>query len=474
MTPFVEGWDFIETLGEGAYGEVKLAVNRETQEAIAVKIINIERVKAASSQNGTSIQDDIRKEICIHRMLQDVHVIKFYAQRVENSKQYLFLEYSSGGELFDRIEPDIGMPQAMAHKYFKQLLAGVEYLHRQGVTHRDIKPENLLLDSDDNLKITDFGFATVFRHKGRERLLGKCCGTPPYVAPEVLGKMDYRAQPADIWSCGIVLVAMLAGELPWDEPSPRNREYLAWIENKINRTPWVKIDPQPLALLKKILLANPSKRCTIPLIKADRWFDRTFTVTTRSPGNSKSICNFIIYLYVKLCDNHCNNSWNGHFAHISASQPEPRRHLDSGLGSAIGSTEDCGEAKEALWFSQPIHPDHMLLSSQLPCTPGSSQTPFQRLVKRMTRIHSKKNQETTLAKLKDALDKLSYSYKCTGVKLLTVETIDRRKNKIVMKVSLIDMAPAVLVDFRLSKGDGLEFKRQFLKIKANLKDIMER
>ncbi|XP_048588544.1 serine/threonine-protein kinase Chk1 isoform X2 [Nematostella vectensis] len=373
------------------------------------------------------------------------------------------------------------MPQAMAHKYFKQLLAGVEYLHRQGVTHRDIKPENLLLDADDNLKITDFGFATVFRHKGRERLLGKCCGTPPYVAPEVLGKMDYRAQPADIWSCGIVLVAMLAGELPWDEPSPRNREYLAWIENKINRTPWVKIDPQPLALLKKILLANPSKRCTIPLIKADRWFDRTFTVTTRSPGNNSRIES-------SPCSSPCST---GPFkrqrseadtpvlkekneAHISASQPEPRRHLDSGLGSAIGSTEDCGEAKEALWFSQPIHPDHMLLSSQLPCTPGSSQTPFQRLVKRMTRIHSKKNQETTLAKLKDALDKLSYSYKCTGVKLLTVETIDRRKNKIVMKVSLIDMAPAVLVDFRLSKGDGLEFKRQFLKIKANLKDIMER
>ena len=104
------------------------------------------------------------------------------------------------------------------------MIAGLEYLHKKGVSHRDIKPENLLLDGDDNLKISDFGMATVFRHKGKERHLERrcleislhskkrfsdfhifClrCGTMPYIAPEILTRSQYNAEPADIWSCGV-------------------------------------------------------------------------------------------------------------------------------------------------------------------------------------------------------------------------------------------------------------------------------
>lgn len=113
---------------------------------------------------------------------------------------------------FFLLEPDVGMPNWEAQKYFRQLLQGLEYLHDKGVAHRDIKPENLLLDHNSNLKITDFGMATVFRYRGQERLLDKRCGTLPYLAPEVLER-SYHARPADIWSCGIVLVALLAGGL---------------------------------------------------------------------------------------------------------------------------------------------------------------------------------------------------------------------------------------------------------------------
>lgn len=107
-------------------------------------------------------------------------------------------------------EPDVGMPIWTAQKYFRQLISGVEYLHSRGVAHRDLKPENLLLDNNDNLKISDFGLATIYRLQDKERLLEKRCGTLPYVAPEVL-KRPYCAEPADIWSCGIILVALLAG-----------------------------------------------------------------------------------------------------------------------------------------------------------------------------------------------------------------------------------------------------------------------
>jgi len=107
-------------------------------------------------------------------------------------------------------EPDVGMPMWGAQKYFRQLISGVEYLHSRGVAHRDLKPENLLLDNNDNLKISDFGLATIYRMQGKERLLEKKCGTLSYVAPEVLVRA-YHAEPADIWSCGIILVALLAG-----------------------------------------------------------------------------------------------------------------------------------------------------------------------------------------------------------------------------------------------------------------------
>ena len=85
------------------------------------------------------------------------------------------------------------------------------YLHHRGVAHRDIKPENLLLSENDVLKLSDFGMATVFRHQGKERLLERRCGTTAYCAPEMLMKPRYNAEPSDIWSCGIVLVAMVTG-----------------------------------------------------------------------------------------------------------------------------------------------------------------------------------------------------------------------------------------------------------------------
>ncbi|XP_068732386.1 serine/threonine-protein kinase Chk1-like [Montipora capricornis] len=470
MTPFVEGWDFVETLGEGAYGEVKLAVNRETQEAIAVKIIDLEKA------TEKDCYDNVKKEICVHRMLQDVHVIRFYGQRTEGKKQYLFLECASGGELFDRIEPDCGMPLQQAQRYFRQLIEGVEYLHKQGVTHRDIKPENLLLDSDDNLKISDFGFATVFRYKGKERPLGRrCCGTPPYVAPEVLSDCEYRAEPADIWSCGIVLVAMLAGELPWDQPTRQYKEYADWTDGQMHRTPWTKMSLESLEFLKKILVNNPKRRLTIPLLKKEKWYKRSLSKSSRdgcSPGDTPSSTG----PFKRRCTEadvispvHPRRNPD----HISASQPEPRR-LDSGIGSGILDNVDDDRGVNGLCFSQPVHLDHMLLSTQMQCTPGASQTPFQRLVKRMTRFHTKKTPEKMLFKLKEVLDNLKYNFLVNSQHQVTIFTTDKRQKKLSIKINLIDMNGSLLVDFRLSKGDGLEFKRHFLKIKAQLKDIIER
>ncbi|XP_067326805.1 serine/threonine-protein kinase Chk1 isoform X1 [Anolis sagrei] len=462
--PFVEDWDLVQTLGEGAYGEVQLAVNRRTEEAVAVKIVDMKRAIECPEQ--------IKKEICINKMLSHENIVKFYGHRREGTIQYLFLEYCSGGELFDRIEPDIGMPEAEAQRFFHQLIGGVVYLHSLGVTHRDIKPENLLLDERDNLKISDFGLATVFKYNGRERLLNKICGTLPYVAPEVLKRKEFHAEPVDVWSCGIVLTAMLAGELPWDQPIETCQEYCDWKEQKSYLAPWKKIDSLPLALLIKILTENPASRLTIADIKKDKWYtkplqkgikrSRISTEPSDSPGVfSKHIRSDTDFSPVKETHSEERRTY-------SNSQPEP----GTGLSFWDNSPANIDKLVQGFSFSQPACPEHMLLNSQLLGTPGSSQNPWQRLVKRMTRFFLKLDAEQSYEILKEVCDKMGYIWKKGCTNQVTISTTDRRNNKLIFKANLVEMDEKILVDFRLSKGDGLEFKRHFLKIKGKLVDVV--
>ncbi|KAJ0004509.1 hypothetical protein NQD34_010723 [Periophthalmus magnuspinnatus] len=435
--PFVQDWDVVQTLGEGAYGEVRLLVNRQTEEAVAVKVIDTSQSKECA--------ENVKKEICVHKSLNHQNIVRFYGQRHEGPITYLFLEYCSGGELFDRIEPDVGMPEKDAHRFFKQLTGAVEYLHSIGITHRDIKPENILLDDKDNLKLTDFGLATLFRFKGRERLLSRICGTLPYVAPELLSQTEFRAQPADIWACGIVLTAMLAGELPWDQPSESCQEYSDWLQKKTYLPPWKKIQPMLLGLLSKLLLPDPDKRISISDIKNDRWFTQ---------GNSH--CLELLHFF--------SSSHSDDRMQFSSSQPD----------FALGSFENTfnGSSDGLLSFSQPIKPEHMLLGSQLVATPGASQNPWQRLVRRMTRFFTNVDADASLCALKDISVNLAITFKINCTKQVTLSTLDKRNNKLIFKVHVLEMNHKVLLDFRLSKANGLEFKRLFVKIKQKLGDII--
>ncbi|KAK7131144.1 hypothetical protein R3I94_016321 [Phoxinus phoxinus] len=450
--PFVKDWDVVQTLGEGAYGEVRLLVNKKTEEAVAVKVVDMAKAK--------DCVENVKKEVCICKMLSHPNIVRFFGHRSEGTTQYIFLEYCSGGELFDRIEPDVGMPEKEAHRFFQQLIAGVEYLHSIGITHRDIKPENILLDDKDNLKISDFGLATMFRHRGRERPLSRLCGTLPYVAPELMSRSAFHAQPADTWACGIVLTAMLAGELPWDQPSENCQEYLDWLEKKIYLTPWKKIDAVALSLLSKILLHNPEERFTIPEMKKHRWFCRSFKsavkrqtdmpVTKMHRADSE-----LSQLRRKNSDDR---------AQISSSQPEPQ-----GLWE---EKEVTVHTDVSVSFSQPTCPDHMLLGSQLLGTPGASQNPWQRLVRRMTRFFTTEKAEASCIALRDACIAMGHTWKQSCTNQATVSTMDRRNNKLIFIVHFLEMEERILVDFRLSKGDGLEFKRIFLKLKLKLSDII--
>jgi serine/threonine protein kinase len=143
------------------------------------------------------------------------HVVGLREVLASRSKIFIVLDLVTGGELFDKIVEQSRFDEPLACKYFWQTLEGVGYCHDQGVCHRDLKPENLLLDSNGDLKISDFGLSTMF---GAQCSLHTICGTPNYVAPEVLQmEYGYDGRTADVWSIGVILYVLLAGFLPFNE-----------------------------------------------------------------------------------------------------------------------------------------------------------------------------------------------------------------------------------------------------------------
>lgn len=323
------------------------------------------------------------------------------------------------------------------------------------------------MDANDTIKISDFGMATVFRFRGQERLLVKRCGTMPYIAPEVLVK-QYRAEPADIWSCGVILVALLGGELPWDKPSACCQEYKDWKECKITVPPWSKLDNAVLSLIRKILMPNPAKRYTIEQIKNHQWMKKVLkskNANTKWLGSSadshtRKISCFDI-------GQAADASRDDTITRLSSSQPDPLRRV---VEPTLELASDADVLAQRVSFSQPAHLDDLLLSTQTQGTQSSSQTPLQRLVKRMTRFFVTTDAQQTVEELKSLFERLGYSWKTNSPGQITVTTQDKRKAQLVFKASLIEMSAKILVDFRLSRGDGLEFKKHFVIIRSHLSE----
>ena len=195
------------------------------------------------------------------------------------------MELAEGGDLFDKIESDVGVGEDIAHFYFTQLISAVGYMHSKGIGHRDIKPENILLSADGNLKIADFGLATLFEYKGARKLCLTSCGSPPYTAPEVVTcdmrarqklESGYSGDYVDIWSCGVVLFVLLVGNTPWDEPLERSYEFDQYV--RTNGRPddelWHNLPSETLSLLRGIMRVDPKERFSLAEIRRHPWFTR--------------------------------------------------------------------------------------------------------------------------------------------------------------------------------------------------------
>lgn len=196
------------------------------------------------------------------------------------------MELAEGGDLFDKVEADVGVTEDIAHFYFTQLISAVGYMHSKGIAHRDLKPENVLLSENGDLKLADFGLAALFKKDGKTRLCNSICGSPPYIAPEVVNgrkskRADvldegYQANVCDIWSCGVVLFVLLVGNTPWDEPTMNSWEFKEYVdtEGRTSDELWQKIPAELNSLLRGILKLDPQQRFTLDEIRTHPWFTR--------------------------------------------------------------------------------------------------------------------------------------------------------------------------------------------------------
>lgn len=194
------------------------------------------------------------------------------------------MELAEGGDLFDKIESDVGVGEDIAHVYFTQLISAVVYMHLKGVGHRDIKPENILLSSEGNLKIADFGLATLFNYNGQRKTCKSSCGSPPYTAPEVLlctpttakAGYGYYADYVDIWSCGVVLFVLLVGNTPWDEPKAGSYEWDEYVqtEGHPHDELWDRLPNDTLSLLRSMMKVDATSRFSLKDVRRHPWFNR--------------------------------------------------------------------------------------------------------------------------------------------------------------------------------------------------------
>ncbi|KAI0136196.1 MAP/microtubule affinity-regulating kinase [Xylariales sp. AK1849] len=234
-------------IGKGSFGKVYLAHH---------KLTNGSKVVLKSAKKDDS---NLAREIHHHRQFVHPHIARLYEVIVTESMVWLVLEYCPGDELYNYLLKHGPLPVDKVQKIFTQLVGAVSYVHQQSCVHRDLKLENILLDKHENVKLVDFGFTREY--EGKSNHLQTFCGTICYSAPEMLKGEKYAGEKVDVWSLGVILYALLCGELPFDDD-----------DDNITRTRILSEEPKypehlsadALSLVKVLLSKRPLLRPSLP------------------------------------------------------------------------------------------------------------------------------------------------------------------------------------------------------------------
>ncbi|XP_059456761.1 CBL-interacting serine/threonine-protein kinase 9 [Corylus avellana] len=411
------------TLGEGSFAKVKFAKNVETGDNVAIKILDRDQVFRHK------MVEHLKREISTMKLIKHPNVIKIFEVMASKSKIYIVLEFVGGGELFDQIAKYGRLKENDAGRYFQQLINAVDYCHSRGVYHRDLKPENLLLDSCGVLKVSDFGLSAFSQQVREDGLLHTTCGTPNYVAPEVLNDKGYDGTASDIWSCGVILFVLMAGYLPFDEPN------LVALYRKICKADFTfpsYFSPGAKKLIKRVLDPNPLTRITIPEILEDEWFKKWYT-----PAYSEEEQN------VNLDD-------------VDAVFNDSEEHLVT-------------ERKE-----RPVSMNAFELISRSPSFNLENLFEKQKgLVKRETRFTSQCPANEIMSKIEEAAKPLGFNVNKRNYKMKLKGDKTGRKGHLSVATEVFEVAPSLhMVELRKTGGDTLEFHKFYKSFSSGLKDIM--
>lgn len=413
-------------------------MNTDTNERVAIKILDKEKIQ---KQN---MGEQIKKEIAVMKMVKQKHVVNLLEVLASRTKIFIVLELVTGGELFDKIVTAGRFDEDSARNYFRQLISGVEYCHKQGVCHRDLKPENLLLDNDALLKISDFGLSALYGSDHNSTLLHTTCGTPNYVAPEVLADKGYDGFSADIWSCGVILYVLLAGFLPFDEPS-MSALFRKIIKAEFSYPSW--FSPGVKELLSRILLPAPEKRFDIAQIKASEWF---------------------------LAGGYNPN------------QEDEQDGGENGMGGSLGFDDDAFEDAEELdvdgeggegGAKRNINPKSMNAFELITMCGGLDLTPMfdkdAQHVKKFTRFHTVVPPLQAIARIGEVLSEQGIEHKVmqTNFKVKVNHSTD--KGQLTCTVQIFSIAPGLhLVDWRRGQGDLMSYYKFYKDVREKLADLI--
>uniref|UniRef100_A0A8C5GWP3 Serine/threonine-protein kinase BRSK2-like n=1 Tax=Gouania willdenowi TaxID=441366 RepID=A0A8C5GWP3_GOUWI len=235
------------------YWLVKLGIHCITGQKVAIKIVNREKL-------SESVLMKVEREIAILKLIEHPHVLKLHDVYENNKYLYLVLEHVSGGELFDYLVKKGRLTPKEARKFFRQIISALDFCHSHSICHRDLKPENLLLDEKNNIRIADFGMAS----------LQTVCGVSNHgICFIFLQGEKYDGRRADVWSCGVILFALLVGALPFDHDNLR--QLLEKVKSGVFHMPHF-IPPDCQSLLKGMIEVNPEKRLTLEAIQKHGWY----------------------------------------------------------------------------------------------------------------------------------------------------------------------------------------------------------